>query len=164
MILDVPPPEPSTVEAAPGTIDLAKERELRQLRAQVAALTSQVAELDVFKAASVLSVKQTDETHGRAACGFHTRVLVSMTESAVWCAVCNCEVEPMDVLREYAKKERNFIEALQWLRDEKAALRKEVDELKKIRSSLRSQVKRKAKTVADAIGEGGRPANPSGGS
>jgi prefoldin subunit 5 len=146
--------ESSSIEASPGTIDLAKERELRQLRAQVAALQSQVAALDVFKAASVLSVKSVDETHGRAACGFHTRVLVSMTESAVWCAVCNCELEPMDVLREFAKKERNFIESLDWLREEKAELRKEIDVLKKQRSSLRSQVKRK-KAAADTAGEGG---------
>lgn len=142
MMIDFEMTAAPSVEAAPeGTIDLGKEREIRQLRAQVAELTEQLAQADPLKH-SVLAAKSYEETHGLR-CGFHTRILVSMTEAKIWCTVCGAELVPMDVLREYANRERHFIEALEWLRKEKRQLREEVDHLKKERSSLRSQVKRK---------------------
>lgn len=123
------------------TIDLGKERELRQLREQNQKLTERLANYDVRMLPHVSSIETYDHgsKHGPR-CGFHPQVLVSMTTRSVTCRECGEELEPMDVLREFARHERRFVASLADLRKERENLTKEVDVLRKQRSSLRSQL------------------------
>lgn len=73
-----------------------------------------------------------------------------METNSVTCKACGCELAPMDVLREFANSERVFVAGLEHLRTEKKQLAAEVDGLKKQRSSLRSQVRKKGGDVPDS--------------
>ena len=139
--------ESPSVVAAGSTIDLGKERELRQLRSQVAELTERLANFDPRHLAQLTSRESYDKgaVH-KATCGFHPLVVVCMDTKSVTCQQCGAELEPIDVLREYAREERRFVSSLVDLRAERSKLSEEVSELKKIRSSLRSQIKKKVRS------------------
>ena len=150
LFLNVPAPRlPSVreVEVPGGTLDLAKERELRKLRHQVESLTAKLATYNgVIELSQITTVNRYEDRHGYK-CGFHPRVIVSEETRSVTCQACGAELEPMDVLREFARNERRFVESVTGLRQERAKLLEDVAELKKRRSSLRSQVKKKGGTV-----------------
>jgi hypothetical protein len=77
-------------------------------------------------------------------CGLHPHVSVSMTTPEVRCTACKKLLDPLDVLRQFANRERQFSHTLEHLRNERDKLEKDVEELKRQRSNLRAQVKRAA--------------------
>lgn len=128
-------------------IDLGKERELRELRGKVSALTDKLAVYEKRLIAPVTSVERYEEEHRK--CSFHLRVFVSMETASVTCQECGAELSPLDVLREFANGERRFVEHINHLREERSKLAIEVEQLKTQRSSLRSQIRKKGGTVPD---------------
>lgn len=145
--MDLTPPQhpPSIAPTAEPTDDLGRARELRQLRARVAQLETEKAELQHQVKPSVSTIESHEEKkHRIGTCGFHPQVLVSMETNSVVCAVCDAELAPLDVLREFAREERRFVQSLNGLRDEKQLLHKQVDKLKKQVQALEGKVRKKA--------------------
>lgn len=135
----------------PGSLEvgsIGKERELRELRSKVEMLTEQLSESQKRLVAPLTARMSHEEQHGYK-CGRHPVIEVSMETASVTCRVCGAELSPLDVLREYARSERYFVQGLESLRKEKAALAEEVDKLKKYRGSLRSQIRKKGGDVPD---------------
>lgn len=128
------------------TDDLSKERELRALRSRVVDLESVVATFQGRVVDAITTESRFDEKHGLR-CGFHPQVTVSMTTPSVTCTVCGEGLSPLDVLRQFATSERNFVSSLNHNREERNLLRKEIAALKQQRSSLRSQVRKKGGKV-----------------
>lgn len=142
--LNVPVDHP-TAPAADDDNELGWRRERTKIRARMAELELVVAtRLAYLVPTSTSTPLATQEKHGLR-CGMHPHVRVSMRTPRVECAVCGTLLDPLDVLREYAKHERNFAHTLEHLRAEKAELTAEVDRLRRQRSSLRSQVKKRTK-------------------
>lgn len=79
------------------------------------------------------------EPHGPG-CGM--QVVVSMYTPRVFCAGCGEDLDPIDVLRKYATQERQFEYANGHARETLGLLRREIEELTKIRNNLRAQVRR----------------------
>jgi hypothetical protein len=79
------------------------------------------------------------EAH-RLTCGM--QVVVSMFTPRVYCGGCGEDLDPIDVLRKYATQERQFEYANEEAREKLGLLRREVEELTKIRNNLRAQVRR----------------------
>lgn len=136
-----------------AVLSLTKERELRDLRARNAALEDLV---QSYKTGTKLTSELTsrnpyEEEHGYK-CGFHSRVIVSMETKSVTCQVCHAELEPIDVLREFANNERRFVESFNGLVEERKKMMAEVQKLKDQRSSLRSQIKKKGGKVDPWVG------------
>lgn len=73
-------------------------------------------------------------------CGL--RVHVMMNTRRVFCGVCGELLDPIDVLRAYAKRERNFEYQNEDAKRTLASLRAEIDELRRERNNLKSQVRR----------------------
>jgi len=65
-----------------------------------------------------------------------------MRTPLVECAVCHEELDPLEVLREYVREERQFAQCLEHLRDETSELRREVEALKKQKAALRAAVRK----------------------
>jgi hypothetical protein len=130
----------SEVEAQ-GTIDLGMAREVRLLRARVRELEEAVSTNGI--PATVLSKLDRDEAHRAYGCGFHLHVTVSMTTDEVLCQTCGESLDPLDVLRQFASKERRFVESVDEFKRERDRLRLEVADLQKQRKNLRSQIRRK---------------------
>jgi cell division protein FtsB len=122
-----------------GIISLAKERTLRQLQEVNERLVDRIAELE--KERHGLTVGKITE-HGLRCGALHPHVVVDEHAPVVECAVCKERLDPLVVLRQYAKQEKHFMWNLRSLRDEKAKLAAEVEALKKERSNVRAQVKR----------------------
>lgn len=131
--------------------EIGKERELRALRKRVEDLELRLVKHEGKVAASLALKERVDEKHGYQ-CGFHPHVLVSDETNLVECAICHEPLDPLDVLREFARHERNFVFSINTLRAEQTELRKQVDQLKKQRSSLWSQVKKRGGKVPDYPG------------
>lgn len=142
-----PDSAPVVGEQSDGMLSLTKERELRMLRTRVATLTAQVAVFDKRLVPALTSRERWEGDHGYA-CGFHPQVEVSMETDEVTCKMCGAPLVAIDVLREYARGERRFAESINSLRDERSKLAKEVEHLKKQRSSLRSQIRKRGGTVS----------------
>ena len=127
------------IEPDVGIISLAKERTLRELAAANERLVTRIADLE--KERTGLTVGKVTE-HGLK-CGIrHPHVIVDENAPVVECAVCKERLDPLVVLREYAKREKHFMWTLKALRDEAAKLTAEVAALKKERASVRAQIKR----------------------
>ena len=140
---------PATIEVAEGVIDFAKEREIRLLRARVAELEQRDRErerviTEEMKVPALLSVNPLAEIHRDVSCGFHPQVLVSSTTPLVYCKVCLQELDALEVLRYYSKKERQFMYMNESLQKKRKELLAEVEQLKRDVANLKAQ-KRRAK-------------------
>lgn len=125
-------------ESPPAGNEIAWRRELKQLRVRVAQLEAeQKTRLD-----PLLEVSQ-DGKHGKhgSQCGNPCVVVVADKEPLVECKACGAELDPVDVLREYARHERRFCFALEHLRGEKIALATEIEKLKRLRARLRAEAR-----------------------
>lgn len=146
------PPSPRHHLVEPGALDvgsLAKERELRELRAANERLKEELTESQKRLVAPLTARMPFEEKQHTFKCGLHPLVEVSLETNSVSCRVCGVELAPLDVLRDYARNERYFVQGLESLREEKKKLSIEVDALKKQRSSLRSQIRKKGGDVPD---------------
>lgn len=133
MIFTVPHP----AEGSPKEGDeIAWRRELKQLRVRVVQLE---AERGIRQPPSV-DVKR-DGQHGLW-CGSPCGVVVLDRRPRVECAQCGGELNAIEVLRDYAKHERNFCYSLEHLRKEKRELTAEVEKLKKLRLRLRAEARK----------------------
>lgn len=133
--LVVPRPEEGTPTA--GDDEVAWRRELKQLRVRVAQLEQErKTRLDPS-----LQVKRGDE-HGYR-CGSPCPVLVLDEQPRVECAACGTRLDPIEVLRDFAKHERSFCYSLEHLRKERADLAAEIKKLKALRMRLRGEVRLK---------------------
>ena len=75
-------------------------------------------------------------------CSFHLHVIVHEHAAIVECSQCHQPLDPLEVLRQFAKRERRFADSLEHLRKEQRDLLKQIEALKKQRNSLRSAVRR----------------------
>lgn len=91
--------------------------------------------------APLTTVNRVDD-HG-VKCGMHPSVIVSMTTQSVRCRVCGAELAPLDVLREYARGERQFNSNIDTMQKMRADLQKEIRELTRVRDNLKAQVRRR---------------------
>lgn len=124
-------------KAEAAIIPIDRERRYRELEAKCQKLESLLA------SKTSLDVARYGEEKHTFRCGQHPRVVVSENVPKVWCAVCEEQLDPIEVLRSYARKERNFIFGLQHDRHEAAALKKEIEELKRVRTNLMAQIRRR---------------------
>lgn len=132
MKLTVPHPG----EGSPTTGDeIAWRRELKQLRVRVAQLE---AERGIRQAPSV-EVKR-GEVHGYR-CGHPCGVVVCEEQPRVECAACGTKLDPITVLREFARHERNFCYSLEHLRKEQRELTAKLEKLKAVWLRLRGKVR-----------------------
>lgn len=146
-------------ERPPAPIaDLGRARENVQLKAKVTELQRLV---DAYRATGGLSDGQLSdhsyECHHHKETDAdgnviriyvqHLRVLVDPEIRKVICASCRTELDPINVLNEYAIQERQFARATKHMVDEQKNLRAEIDALKKQRQNLRSAIRK----------DGGRP-------
>lgn len=128
--------------------ELARQREIKHLRARVGTL--EVALDDARKvAAGALHGALAIPNDAHRSCAYHMQVSVSLTTPSVTCSECGAELSPLDVLRDFAKRERHFVMLSNDLRQEQSKLRTEIDTLKKQRASLKAQVRDYEKRVAD---------------
>lgn len=93
------------------------------------------------------TIRDPVEQHGYK-CGSPPNIIVSERTSLVACAVCGAPLDPLDILRQYTRKERQFAFTLERLRQERSELGTEVEQLKTLRSRLRSDIKRRTKAQA----------------
>ncbi len=134
------------VDAAPPSLrsditdDLGKERELRRLRKRVDELELQTAQSAKMIAPAVRIERNKDHTITK--CGVHPQVLVCEDTPRVECAVCGTELDAIEVLRDFANHERQFVYTVQHLRREKDELEKVVEALKKERVKVRGQLRK----------------------
>jgi regulator of replication initiation timing len=124
------------------------------LRARVADLEQQRAAAFTRPRASVEMTDSLNEKHG-SRCAFHLHVEVSATTPKVWCLECGEELAPLDVLRQFATRERRFTAEIEWMQKDKAKLREEVVALKLERDRLRAIVspRKLVEKLRAALGE-----------
>jgi hypothetical protein len=151
----IPPTDPPTDAEAVTDIGIARrareaETAKLKLETELEMLRGQLAELNrKHDGRGDLEADPKARTHDDRCCarapggGKHPIVLVDAKERDVECKVCGATLDPIDVLLEFARAERMFSYHLASLRDETKALRKERDDLIRLRSSLKSQVRRK---------------------
>lgn len=133
MRLTVPHPE----EGSPVIGDeIAWRRELKQLRVRVAQLE---AERGIKQSPSI--AVERDGKHG-IGCGHPCPVAVFENEPRVECRSCGANLDPIEVLREYARHERNFCYSLEHLRKERKDLSDEIKKLKALRQRLRGDARK----------------------
>lgn len=118
------------------------EEELAAARARIADLQRIVERLEPFP---LLSSKLTE--HSQKSCQYHAQVLVDETTPRVECAHCQAVLDPFEVLRQIAQRERHLAWTSEDLRDELRRLAAERDRLKAQVSRLRTKVRK----------EGGEP-------
>lgn len=128
---------PHPGEGSPTSGDeIAWRRELKQLRVRVAQLEAERG----IKQEPSIGVKRGEE-HGYR-CGHPCSVFVCEEQPRIECQVCGTKLDPIEILREYARHERNFCYSLEHLREEKRDLTAEVAKLKDLRSRLRSEARK----------------------
>lgn len=123
-------------------IDLGAERELRELRKKTAELEARLAVREGKPIMAVIQRLSSDEKHGYQ-CGFHQQVEVSFKTPEVTCSVCGEKLDPIEVLREFVKTERNFAFGIESLQTEKKVLENVVAALKREKNNLASVVRRR---------------------
>lgn len=133
--LDVSTPAPSSDES-----DIGIRRQFKAMRARLQELEALYAGRFRYQVPTALTEREIGP-HGLK-CGFHPHVTISMRTPTVRCTVCDTRLDPIEVLRDFARDERNFAHTLEHLRTERATLSKEVEDLKRQRANLRAQIKR----------------------
>lgn len=126
------------------------ESESARLRAEVESLRSENAELrritdgkgDLHAEGSKHDYRCSAYAQGG---GVHPLVSLHGDTRTVKCRVCGTLMDAFDVLMQYAHAERRFSYGITSMREEFSKLRKDIEALKKERSSLKSQVKVKRK-------------------
>ena len=114
------------------------KREIADLEARCASLERQLSSRGALRPAHSDEVE-----HTITRCGFHPQVVVTQEPTnKVFCAICKTELSAIDVLRQFANRERNFIYGMEAARRESRDLKDEIEKLKRIRQNLRAQVKR----------------------
>ena len=78
---------------------------------------------------------------GETTC-LHRRVSVSQRDRLVLCMSCDAVLDPLDVLMDYARKERFFVHSMTALRNKRTHLQKELVELERQRRNLKARVAR----------------------
>jgi hypothetical protein len=79
----------------------------------------------------------------------HTQSIVDEKLRTVECGTCGAELDAVETLLGIAKRWDRIADWVKHLRGEKARLAAEVEELKRVRSSLKSQVRRKKERARD---------------
>ena len=137
------------IDGSPGSIAAADGDDSDiGIRRKYKAMQRRLVELETLYATRFRNQVPTATTelkskHGLA-CGFHPHVSVSMNTPEVECTACGKQLDPLEVLRQFARNERQFAHQLEHLRNEREKLQQEIAELKRQRSNLKQQVKRAA--------------------
>ena len=128
----------------PGVISLPKTRKLAQLEAENARMAARLAELQ----AGTTEVRHDLTAHNLTnGCGMpgHERVYVDDHMPVVTCQTCGERLDPMAILRSYARRERTFVWSVKQLRQDRDRLKAEVEELERQRTNLRAAIRRAEK-------------------
>lgn len=120
--------------------DVGIRRQFKAMKARLLELEHLYASRHQYQVPTATRVKKPSYFDGK--CKLHLHIEVDMHSAVVECADCGVPLDPLQVLREFAREERHFADQLEHLREEKAALAKEVAELKKQRLSLRGAVRK----------------------
>ncbi len=128
-------PAPTEGEPNSEVDEVAWRRELKQLRVRVGQLES---ERKTLLDPAINTSR--DGKHGYR-CGHPCGVIVYDNEPLIECRVCGAKLDPVDVLREFARHERNFCYTLEHLRKERGDLHEEIKKLKSLRSRLRADAR-----------------------
>jgi len=120
--------------------DIGRAREFKRMKARLQELETLLASQLRFDVPTSTTAKRQPLDK---CCHFHLHVIVYMDQARVECRACGAFLDPLDVLRQFANRERNFADTLKHLREERDRLGKEIVALKKQRNSLRSQVRKK---------------------
>lgn len=141
------------IDDSPGSIasdddsDIGIRRQWKQMRARLAELERLYASRFQYQVPTT-TIAVRDTALG-AKCQLHLHVKVSMHAARVECADCGAPLDPLQVLREFAREERHFADQLEHLRQEKANLGKEIEALKKQKQNLRNQVRKAGGTPVE---------------
>lgn len=133
-VLDMTPP---SLSAAEDVDDLGRMRELKRMRARLSELETLYASRFRFQVPTALSTREQVKR-----CSVHPHVVVDDHAAKVTCSECGAQLDPLDVLRQFARHERSFAFTLEHLRHEKDGLTKEITELKRQKSQLRSAIRK----------------------
>lgn len=121
-----------------GVVNIGDRRRIRELEVQAEDLSRRLAEA-LGRAQPGISKAMPSE------CYHHGSFEVEDHKLEVNCKQCGALMDPYVVLRKIAHREVNFCYTLNGLRDEKVKLTVEVEKLKALRSSLKSQIKRRTR-------------------
>jgi hypothetical protein len=119
--------------------DLGRVREFRRMKARLSELETLYASRFKFQVPTATSIKQQPL---EKRCSQHLHVVVSLHAARVECAECGEPLDPIDVLRQFANTERTFADSLEHLREERSALFKEIEALKKQKQNLRNSIRK----------------------
>lgn len=120
--------------------DVGIRRQWKAMKARLLELEHLYASRFQFQVPTATSVTKPSFLDGK--CSLHLRVKVSMHKAVVECSDCGAPLDPLQVLREFARGERHFANQLEHLRQEKANLGMEVEALKKQKQNLRGQIRK----------------------
>ncbi len=132
-------------------IDIGIARRARSLTEDLESARARISELEAVLAKDSigrLSAERNLTPHSYK-CGVHLRVLVDEEVPHVVCSVCKTVLDPVSVLLEYARRERNFAFSIQSLVDEQKKLHSDVEKLKGQRARLRTQIRKLGSTPED---------------
>ncbi len=141
--MEFPPIDTAPPSVRPDVVDdLGKERELRRLRARV----EELEKIGILRGDKIIpatcELEFEQRRHTASKCGFHPQVTVCMETPRVECKVCEEELDPVEVLRDFVREERKFVWTIEGLRREKEELTKVVEALKKERVNVRAQLRK----------------------
>lgn len=122
-------------------LDLGKERELRELRKKVSELETRLSVREGRPIAGAVIRPMSEEEHGYK-CGFHPQVKVSDVVPEVTCSVCDEKLDPIEVLRQFANRERSFIWGIDAMIKEEKLLKASVEALRREKKNLMAGVRR----------------------
>lgn len=122
-----------------AVIDLSARRELVSARSKIAELEGRLAEATAIIVPAIDRGNATK--HSTVNCRWHLAVTVDEVARKVECRWCGEVLDAVDVLLQFAHKERQFAYSVNTLREEQILMRKEVDVLRRERSRLRSDIK-----------------------
>lgn len=129
---------PPSITSSDEDSDIGKAREFKRMKSRLAELELMYSTRFQFQVMTAL----TERRRSLARCGIHPHIIVDDHSNRVECAECGEEMDPIDVLRQFANQERTFAHQLEHLRKEKSDLGVEVEALKKQKAALRSAVRK----------------------
>lgn len=133
-----------TVDNRPPSISTDDESDIG-IRRQFRAMKSRLAELEGVAARFADRVPTATSLLRQPIgqrCGFHLHVVVYEHSKRVECADCKEPLDPLDVLRQFARAERSFADTLDHLLKQRTDLNREIEALKKQKQSLRNAVRK----------------------
>jgi len=130
---------PSITDGSEDESDIGIRRQFRAMKARLAELEHLYASRYQHQ---VPTTTRVGGTHLGGKCQIHMHVVVDMHAAVVECADCGAPLDPLQVLREFAREERHFADQFEHLRKEKADLGTEIEALKKQKQNLRNAVRK----------------------